>query len=352
MTKSIVPARLNETNDKLILLDQTLLPEAEKYLELDTKEGVWGAIKRLSVRGAPAIGIAAAYGLYVCLNKVETDSVAELEKEMIKVSDYLATSRPTAVNLFWALKRMRKRFEQEKDEGKNVEQIKAALLEESNKILEEDQKMDIAIGEHALSLLEPGMGLLTHCNAGGLATSGYGTAEAPMYLGYDQGYDFKIYADETRPLLQGARITAFELYKAGLDVTVITDNMAAQVMKEGKIDAVLVGSDRIAANGDAANKIGTLGVAILAKEYGIPFYFLAPTSTIDMETPTGDEIEIELRDPEEIRNGFGRRTAPKEVKAYNPAFDVTPIEYITAIITEKGIVKAPFKENIKKLFEE
>ncbi|MFP4022179.1 MAG: S-methyl-5-thioribose-1-phosphate isomerase, partial [Halanaerobium sp.] len=182
MTKSIVPARLNENNDKLILLDQTLLPEEEKYLELDTKEGVWDAIKRLSVRGAPAIGIAAAYGLYVCLNKIETDSVAELEKKLEEISDYLATSRPTAVNLFWALKRMKKRFELEKNRGRNVQEIKAALLEESNEILAEDQKMDIAIGENALTLLEPGMGLLTHCNAGGLATSGYGTAEAPMYL--------------------------------------------------------------------------------------------------------------------------------------------------------------------------
>ena len=350
MTKSIVPATLNQKNDKLVLIDQTLLPEEEKYLELDKKEDIWEAIKKLRVRGAPAIGIAAAYGLYVCVNKIETDSVDELEEALNEVSDYLETSRPTAVNLFWALKRMKKRFELEKEKAKNVKEIKAALLEESNQILEEDQEMDIAIGEHALTLLEPGMGLLTHCNAGGLATSGYGTAEAPMYLGYDEGYDFKIYADETRPLLQGARITSFELYKAGLDVTVITDNMAAQVMKEGKIDAVLVGSDRIAANGDAANKIGTLGVAILAKEYGIPMYFLAPTSTIDMETETGAEIEIELRDPEEIRNGFGRRTAPKEVKAYNPAFDVTPTEYITAIITEKGIVKGPFKENIEKLF--
>ena len=351
MTKSIVPAKLNESNDKLILLDQTLLPEEEKYLELDTKEGVWEAIKRLSVRGAPAIGIAAAYGLYVCLNKVETDSVSELEKKLEEISDYLATSRPTAVNLFWALKRMKKRFDLEKNQDKNVQEIKAALLEESDQILKEDQKMDIAIGKHALTLLKPGMGLLTHCNAGGLATSGYGTAEAPMYLGHDQGYNFKIYADETRPLLQGARITAFELYKAGLDVTVITDNMAAQVMKEGKIDAVLVGSDRIAANGDAANKIGTLAVAILAKEFGIPMYFLAPTSTIDLEAESGEDIEIELRDPEEIKNAFGLRTAPKEVKAYNPAFDITPTKYITAIITEKGIVEAPFKENIKKLFE-
>jgi methylthioribose-1-phosphate isomerase len=351
MTKSIVPAKLNENNDKLVLLDQTLLPEEEIYLELDNKEEIWEAIKKLRVRGAPAIGIAAAYGLYVCVNKIESDLVSELEEVVKDVSSYLATSRPTAVNLFWALKRMEKRFELEKNKGENVKEIKNALLEESNKILKEDQKMDQAIGEYALKLLEPGMGILTHCNAGGLATSGYGTAESPMYLGYDKGYDFKIYADETRPLLQGARITAFELYKAGLDVTVITDNMAAQVMKEGKIDAVLVGSDRIAANGDAANKIGTLGVAILAKEHGIPMYFLAPTSTIDMETATGDEIEIELRDPEEIRNGFGRRTAPKEVKAYNPAFDVTPTKYITAIITEKGIIRPPFKDNIKELIE-
>ncbi|MGM0500703.1 MAG: S-methyl-5-thioribose-1-phosphate isomerase [Bacillota bacterium] len=350
MTKSIVPARLNKNNDKLVLLDQTLLPETEKYLELNKREDIWEAIKKLRVRGAPAIGIAAAYGLYVCLNQYQTDSVSELRKELKEISDYLATSRPTAVNLFWALKRMENRFEVEAKAAKNVREIKKALLEESNLILEEDQKMDQAIGEHALKLLEPGMGLLTHCNAGGLATSGYGTAEAPMYLGFDRAYNFKIYADETRPLLQGSRLTAFELNKAGLDVTVITDNMAAQVMKEGKIDAVLVGADRIAANGDAANKIGTLGVAILAKEYQIPVYFLAPTSTIDLETKTGADIEIELRDAEEIRNGFGRRTAPKEVKVYNPAFDVTPASYIKAIITEKGIIKAPFEKGIKDLF--
>lgn len=352
MTKSIVPAKLNESNDKLILIDQSLLPEKEKYLQLDKKEDIWEAIKSLRVRGAPAIGIAAGYGLFVCLNKIETDSISELEKNFKEISDYLATSRPTAVNLFWALKRMKKRFDLEKDKGKNVEEIKAALLDESDKILKEDQKMDLAIGENALSLLEPGMGLLTHCNAGGLATSGYGTASAPMYLGHDRGYDFKIYADETRPLLQGSRITAFELDKAGLDVTVITDNMAAQVMKEGKIDAVLVGSDRIAANGDAANKIGTLGVAVLAKEFGIPVYFLAPTSTIDLAAKTGEDIEIELRDEKEIKNGFGRRTAPAAVKAYNPAFDVTPASYITAIITEKGVITPPFKEKIKKLFND
>lgn len=349
MTKSIVPAKLNKDNDKLVLLDQTLLPEKEKYIKLDQKEDIWEAIKKLRVRGAPAIGIAAAYGLYVCVNKVETDSVSELEKEVKKVSNYLATSRPTAVNLFWALKRMEKIFAAAKKDDKNVKEIKKALLEESNRILAEDQKMGKAIGKHALKLLEAEMGLLTHCNAGGLATSGYGTALAPMYLGQEKGYNFKIYADETRPLLQGARITSFELNQAGLDVTVITDNMAAQVMKEGKIDALLVGSDRIAANGDAANKIGTLGAAILANHFEIPVYFLAPTSTIDLETKSGKEIEIELRDEKEIKNSFGRRTAPADVKAYNPAFDITPAEYISAIITEKGIIKAPFKKNIQKL---
>jgi len=211
--------------------------------------------------------------------------------------------------------------------------------------------MGIAIGKHGLSLLEPNMGILTHCNAGGIATSGIGTALAPIYAGNEKGYNFKVFADETRPLLQGARLTAYELDKAGVDVTVICDNMASLVMKEGKIDAVLVGCDRVAANGDAANKIGTSGVAIIAKEYGIPMYILGPTSTIDMNTLTGNEIEIELRDGDEIRNGFGRRTAPEGVKSYNPAFDVTNAEYITAIITEKGIIRPPYKENLKRLFE-
>ena len=231
-----------------------------------------------------------------------------------------------------------------------MDEIKKALLEESEEIFKEDQAMGKAIGEHGLSLLKPGMGLLTHCNAGGIATSGYGTALAPMYLGHSRDYNFKVYADETRPLLQGSRLTAYELDKAGIDVTVVCDNMASQIMKEGKIDAVLVGCDRVAANGDTANKIGTSGLAILAKEYNIPMYILGPTSTIDMDTPAGDEIEIELREEDEIGNGFGRRTAPVGVKAYNPAFDVTEARYITAIITEKGVVRPPYKENIKKLF--
>ena len=347
--KTIVPAHLNDAKDKLVLIDQTLLPVEEVILELDKMEDIWEAIKKLRVRGAPAIGCAAGFGAYLGAKQSTATTVEGLRADFEKCRDYLATSRPTAVNLFWALDRMTARFDKEMD--KTVDEIKAALLEESEAILKEDQEMGVAIGEHGLTLLKPGMGLLTHCNAGGIATSGFGTALAPMYCGQDKDYDFKVYADETRPLLQGSRLTAYELYKAGVDVTVICDNMASIVMKEGKIDAVLVGCDRIAANGDAANKIGTSGVAILAKEYGIPFYVLGPTSTIDMNTPTGNEIEIEQRDPEEIGNGFGRRTAPEGVKAYNPAFDVTDNKYITAIVTEKGVVRAPFKENIAKLFE-
>ncbi|GAA0178583.1 S-methyl-5-thioribose-1-phosphate isomerase [Clostridium sediminicola] len=349
MNMTVVPAKLNEAKDKLVLIDQTLLPNEEVFLELDKVEDVWEAIKKLRVRGAPAIGIAAAFGLYVCVAKSKANNVADFKKEFDELREYLATSRPTAVNLFWALNRMNDRFEGE--EHKTVDKIKEALLDESEKILAEDQAMGRAIGEYGLSLLKPNMGLLTHCNAGGIATSGIGTALAPMYAGHSKGYNFKVFADETRPLLQGARLTAYELYKAGLDVTVICDNMASIVMKEGKIDAVLVGCDRVAANGDVANKIGTSGVAILAKEYGIPMYVLGPTSTIDLNTPTGKEIEIELRDENEIGNGFGRRTAPEKVKAYNPAFDVTDAKYITAIITEKGVVRAPYKENLEKLFD-
>lgn len=349
MKMTTIPARLNKTKDKLVLLDQTLLPSEEIFLEMDKIEDVWEAIKKLRVRGAPAIGVAAAFGIYVCSLKSKAKSVAEFKREFEKYKSYLATSRPTAVNLFWALDRMEARLK--KEENKSVEEIKKALLDESERILEEDQAMGKAIGEYGLSLLKPEMGLLTHCNAGGLATSGYGTALAPMYLGHQKGYNFKVYADETRPLLQGSRLTAYELNKAGIDVTVICDDMTAIVMKEGKIDAVLVGCDRVAANGDTANKIGTLGVAILAKEFNIPMYILGPTSTIDLDTPTGADIVIELRDEDEIGNGFGRRTAPKEIKAYNPAFDVTDAKYITAIITEKGVIQAPYKENIQKLFK-
>lgn len=346
----VIPAYLSENKDKLMLIDQTLLPVDEVILELDDSEAIWEAIKMLRVRGAPAIGIAAAYGLYVCARKVDTADFAEFKAEFYKLAEYFATSRPTAVNLFWALDKMKVRFAEEESSGVDVGSMKAALLDESEKIFQEDQAMGKAIGEHGLTLLKPGMGLLTHCNAGALAASGYGTALAPMYAGHEKDYGFKVFTDETRPLLQGSRLSAYELSKAGIDTTVICDNMASIVMKEGKIDAILVGADRIAANGDTANKIGTSGVAILAKEYGIPFYVLAPTSTIDMETKTGDDIPIELRDGEEIGNGFGRRTAPEGIKTYNPAFDVTEAKYITAIITEKGVHKAPYNESLAELF--
>ncbi|WP_304944123.1 S-methyl-5-thioribose-1-phosphate isomerase [Vallitalea guaymasensis] len=344
----IVPAKLNEAKDKMILLDQTLLPIETKYIEIVKVEDTWEAIKKLRVRGAPAIGVAAGFGVYLGVKDSMAKTYDEFYKEFKEAKDYLASSRPTAVNLFWALDRMERRLIEEKD--KSILEIKECLLEESQEILREDQEMCKKISEYGLSLLKPEMGLLTHCNAGGIATSGYGTALGPMYLGQEKGYNFKVFSDETRPLNQGSRLTAWELNEAGIDVTVICDNMASIVMKQGKINAVLVGCDRVAANGDTANKIGTSGVAILAKEYGIPFYVLGPTSTIDMDTPTGDNINIELRESKEIYNGFGKITAPPQVKFYNPAFDVTDNKYITAIITEKGIVEPPFEENLKKLF--
>jgi methylthioribose-1-phosphate isomerase len=338
---------LNSDATKLILLDQTELPTKEIFLEIDTKEDLYEAIKKLRVRGAPAIGVSAAFGLFVCLKKGNYESLPEMQKDFSALKTYLASSRPTAVNLFWALNRMEERFLKEtKRESCSIESILDGLLEESKAIFVEDQEMSKAIGEHGLTLFTKHMGIMTHCNAGGLATTGYGTALAPLYLGFEQGYDFKVYSNETRPLLQGSRLTAYELNKVGIDVTVLCDSMASLVMKQGKIDAVIVGADRIAANGDTANKIGTSGVAILAKEYGIPFYVAAPTSTFDLETAIGDDIEIEVRDGEEVINGFGKRTGPKGVAVYNPAFDVTASKYITAIITEKGIIYHPDTESV------
>ena len=323
-------------NDALVLLDQTKLPNDIVYEEFTTVEGVWDAIVTMKVRGAPAIGVAAAYGVYLSVR----DITSNVEEEVQKHADYLATSRPTAVNLFWALDRMK---------AVKSDSLKEALLEEAKAIHKEDEEINRAIGENLLTLLNDGMGILTHCNAGSLATSKYGTATAPMYLAKEKGWDFKVYADETRPRLQGSTLTALELSRAGIDVTVITDSMAGMVMSQGKIQAVIVGCDRVAANGDTANKIGTLGVSILAKHYGIPFYIAAPTPTIDLQTPTGAEIPIEERDKSEVIEGFGKLTAPAHVNVYNPAFDVTPAEHITAIVTEKGIVRAPFKENLAKL---
>ena len=347
---AIQSVRLDDERDMLILLDQTLLPNEKKFLELKELKDIWEAIYYLKVRGAPAIGIAAAYGVYLGTKMSEADSYDGLYEDFKKAKDYLASSRPTAVNLFWALNRMDAVFKRE--EGKSAAEVKTALKEESELIRAEDEKVCESIGEHALSLLEPGMGILTHCNAGAIATAKYGTALAPIYLGQERGYDFKVFADETRPLLQGARLTAWELQEAGIDVTLICDNMASIVMKEGKVQAVLVGCDRVAANGDSANKIGTSGVAILAKHYNIPFYVCAPLSTIDLECKTGDDIHIELRPSEEITaQWYEKPMGPKDVQTYNPAFDVTDHDLIAGIVTENGIAYAPYTESLPKMFK-
>lgn len=343
----IAPVKYSE--DGLHILDQTRLPGEENYIKIETKEDIWDAIYHLKVRGAPAIGVAAAYGLYVEAERYDGESVAEFRRLVIEAAKYIESARPTAVNLSWAVNRVAAVLDRPLT---TVAEYKKAMLDEVKAIHDEDIRACKAMGEYGLSLLKPGMGILTHCNAGTIATSKYGTCLAPIYLGHEQGYDFKVFADETRPLLQGARLTSWELSKAGIDVTLICDNMASTVMKKGWIDAVVVGCDRMAANGDGANKIGTCGVAILAKEYGIPFYMYVPTSTIDMSTPTGDDIDIELRKGDEIyKMWYKQPMAPEGVKTYNPAFDVTDHKYITAVITEKGIVKPPYDINLRRLME-
>lgn len=353
---NIAPVRFEE--DRMLILDQTQLPGDKVYLEMQTKEDVWDAIYKLKVRGAPAIGVAAGYGVYICARNINAADYEDFYKQFMELKNYLASSRPTAVNLFWALDRMEaylKGFENRRNEPWEQLQaeIKKALLAEAEKIRIEDECACRAMGEYGLTLLKPDMGILTHCNAGTIATAKYGTCLAPLYIGHEKNYNFKVFADETRPLLQGARLTAWELNEAGIDTTLICDNMASIVMKNGWIDAVVVGCDRMAANGDGANKIGTSGVAILAHEYGIPFYMFVPTSTIDRNTKTGDDIHIELRKGEEIyKLWYEKDMAPEGVKTYNPAFDVTPARYITAVVTEKGILYPPYEESIRKLFEE
>ncbi|HDK7137356.1 TPA: S-methyl-5-thioribose-1-phosphate isomerase [Clostridium botulinum] len=345
----LLAIKWDDNRDKLILLDQTILPNKIEYIEYDTAEGVYDSIKDMIVRGAPAIGVTAAYGLYFAAKVAPEDNFENFFKYLKEKSSYLDSSRPTAVNLSWALKVMESKALENKD--KDVKEIKSILREEAKRIHKEDIEICKTIGENLITLLKDGVGILTHCNAGQLATSKYGTATSPMYLAKEKDWNFKVYSDETRPRLQGSTLTALELYEAGIDVTTITDNMAAMVMSQGKIDAVIVGCDRIAANGDTANKIGTMGVSILAKYFGIPMYIAAPTPSIDINTKTGEDIPIEERNPEEVTSRFGVWTAPKGVKVYNPGFDVTPHENITAIVTEKGIVYPPFKENLKKLFE-
>ena len=338
---------LTPTEDAIRIIDQTELPAQLVFLYLYTQPEIWRAIQRLQVRGAPAIGVTAAYGLYLASREIETTDPAEFRARLHTAADYLASSRPTAVNLRWALNRM----ETAVSALPTVSAIRAALLRESHAIHDEDIRVCQKIGEYGLELVQPGWGLLTHCNAGQLATVKYGTATAPIYLGQQRGYHFRVFADETRPLLQGARLTASELSAAGVDVTLICDNMAATVMKRGWIQAVFVGCDRVAANGDAANKIGTLGVAVLAKRFGIPFYICAPSSTIDLDTPTGAEIPIEERDGTEISHmWYAKPMAADGVKTFNPAFDVTDADLISGIVTEYGVARPPYTTSIPELF--
>lgn len=331
----------------LRLLDQTRLPVELVELDCRDVETVFEAIRSLRVRGAPAIGIAAAYGVCVGLQAAPREAAA-FHAHVDRVAQRLAESRPTAVNLFWALERMQRVAAELKGKATPSE-IAERLLAEARAIHAEDRAMCHAIGRHGAALLADGQGVLTHCNAGGLATAEYGTALAVCYAAQDAGKRLHVYADETRPLLQGARLTAWELKQRGIDVTLICDSMAAQVMREGRVQAVVVGADRIAANGDTANKIGTYGVAVLAAAHDIPFYVAAPTSTFDLSIASGDEIPIEQRAAHEITHGFGRQTAPEGIQVYNPAFDVTPARLIKAIICERGVIEPVTAGEISKV---
>ncbi|WP_026651031.1 S-methyl-5-thioribose-1-phosphate isomerase [Butyrivibrio proteoclasticus] len=365
---------LIDEDDAIEIIDQTLLPGTTKMIRLHTGQEIWDAIYLLQVRGAPAIGVTAGFGLYLLMKHSQAATYDEFVKELREKSDFLNSSRPTAVNLSWALKRMENHVKgfygeltgtsinaQEQPSADNKEhssfeailpQLIAEMRAESERIKEEDIDVCRRIGEYGLTLIKDGYGLLTHCNAGQLATCKYGTATAPMYLAHEKGYNIKVYCDETRPLLQGARLTAYELHSAGIDTTLLCDNMSASLMRTGAINAIFVGCDRVAANGDAANKIGTSMVALAAKRYNIPFYICAPTSTIDINTPTGKEINIEQRKPEEVTEmWYKERMAPEGVNVFNPAFDVTDNDLITGIVTEHGVLTAPYDQAIKKIFE-
>ena len=345
---------LVDEDDAIEIIDQTLLPGKTQMIRLHTGQEIWDAIYLLQVRGAPAIGVTAGFGLYLLMKHSKAENYGQFMTELKEKSDYLNSSRPTAVNLSWALKRMEAHVIDFCEEGKKFDlaAVIAEMKAESERIKAEDIDVCRRIGENGLTLIEDGYGLLTHCNAGQLATCKYGTATAPMYLAHEKGMNIKVYCDETRPLLQGARLTAYELHSAGIDTTLQCDNMSASLMRTGAINAVFVGCDRVAANGDAANKIGTSMVALAAKRYNVPFYVCAPTSTIDISTPTGDDIKIEQRKPEEVTEmWYKERMAPEGVKVYNPAFDVTDNELITGIVTEYGVLRAPYDVAIRELFD-
>ena len=341
--------RLSDDSSTVVILDQSLLPNETKYITLNSREELFEAIAMLRVRGAPAIGIFAAYAIFVLSNQTKAKAFDAFYKEFSAFKAYLDSSRPTAVNLRKALDRMDAVVKSHS--GRPIPQILHDMKAEALMIHQEDMDMCFSISEHGLQLVKDGDGILTHCNAGPLATSRYGTGLGTLFLARERGIALHAFCDETRPLLQGARLTTYELQKAGIDCTLICDNMASIVMKEGKINAVFVGCDRVAANGDTANKIGTSGVAILAGYYNIPFYVFCPSSTIDFACTTGSDINIERREPEEIKEKFFKQPiALPEVKCYNPAFDVTDNTLITAIITEKGICRAPYKESLAAMF--
>ena len=342
---------LSDDENSVIILDQTKLPNEEEYIALETPEQMFDAIEMLKVRGAPAIGICAGYCLYVLARRINETGSSEFYETLSRHADYLKSSRPTAVNLGWAIDRVMALVKANR--RKPLPTLIGMIGDEAEAIQREDIEMCRKIAENGLKLIKDGDGILTHCNAGPLATSRFGTALGPVILGHQQGETFHVYADETRPLLQGARLTAFELDREGIDVTLICDNMVSTVMKNGWIDACMVGCDRIAMNGDVGNKIGTSGVAILAKHYGIPFYVLGPGSSVDPECPTGEGITIELRDPDEIRSQyFEKPMAPEGVDCYNPSFDVTDHELITAIVTDRGICYPPYDESLAEMFRE
>ena len=343
--------RWSEDGRAVDILDQTRLPDAEVRLRLTSAEEVAEAIRALRVRGAPAIGVAAALALAVEGERCIDRPAPEFRARLDEARHLLGSTRPTAVNLFWALERMARRAAEMP--GASNGEVARALRAEATAILEEDRAMCRRIGEHGLAVLPDGpIGVLTHCNAGALATSGMGTALAPIYLAHAAGRPVHVYVDETRPLLQGGRITAWELLRAGVPATLVVDSVAAFLMQQGRVRLVIVGADRIAANGDVANKIGTYGLAVLARHHGVPFYVAAPASTVDVATPTGRDIPIEERDPDEVRRGFGRLTAPAGVPVYAPAFDVTPAELVTAIITDRGVLRPPYADSIRRVLAE
>jgi methylthioribose-1-phosphate isomerase len=337
------------TESGVRFIDQTKLPTEEVYVSCTTHQQVADVIRNMVVRGAPAIGVAAAMGIALGVNNSKAENGDDLKKDLEQICDLMRQTRPTAVNLFWAIRRMQEKFEALRI--RPVPQIKQALVEEAQRMHAEDIAANQAMGRHGAILMPTGGGVLTHCNAGALATAGYGTALGVIRRAVEQGKKIHVYADETRPFLQGSRLTAWELIKDGIPTTVISDNMAGAMMKQGKINAIIVGADRIASNGDVANKIGTYSLAVLAREHGIPFYVAAPVSTVDLETPDGSKIPIEQRNSREVTHIAGRQMVPDGAEIENPAFDVTPAKYVTAIITERGVAKAPYEESLRQLTE-